>query len=590
MATSRNKLLVLARNAGVLLSELSHADVPLLPLPDDVLTESLRTHARGVGGSEGSGKTTFIRTSYITMNKQRDQGKYRVLPIREHSTAKHLIDSLILYDMQQASTTPPSFLHVDVAHDVTTKTDALLFSLVVSKVLRDRKSCRALAIPRATVFVEFAAEHAETHGDEANSQNWSTLLPLTQVYANQRKHLPIFKDAHDGDGLALALAEDCDAIYVAKYLRALRDGKLNPHSGQFVPEFMPSSDAAISQQEVYAIVFEAVKTQLDPSPSFGTMRIFIRMMKHLLSLADVYGVPRALANDGGGALSKLWHCVTSLLAATSRDFAQRAIPRGDQFNARRLLPTDDTSRNLMQANQFERMASWQDGDHPIFLFYGSERDEGVSGMEFIAKCQRSVQRYLDAGLCAELRLNRIQLLRDWARLDTREYAEIVRRVEGFRGADFRADEHRGATAEQYVLTLDNLLKMLSIQLRWKARLPVLMSGETGCGKSSLIQQLCFYLGYSLRTLNVHGGVDDSQVLTWVNVRVHEALSHTNMRFVWFFDELNTCESLALFKSILIDRLCDGKQVPKNVLLVAACNPYRQRNAMVSTVTYEHTGI
>jgi ABC-type lipoprotein export system ATPase subunit len=56
----------------------------------------------------------------------------------------------------------------------------------------------------------------------------------------------------------------------------------------------------------------------------------------------------------------------------------------------------------------------------------------------------------------------------------------------------------------YVITVDNLLKMLSIQLRMLNQVPVVIMGETGCGKSSLIKQLCAVTKTPLMTLNIHG--------------------------------------------------------------------------------------
>ena len=43
----------------------------------------------------------------------------------------------------------------------------------------------------------------------------------------------------------------------------------------------------------------------------------------------------------------------------------------------------------------------------------------------------------------------------------------------------------------------------------------------------------------------------------------------------FFDEINTNENVSgLLKEILIDRHLKGKQLPENIRLVAACNPYK----------------
>ena len=131
----------------------------------------------------------------------------------------------------------------------------------------------------------------------------------------------------------------------------------------------------------------------------------------------------------------------------------------------------------------------------------------------------------------------------------------------------------------YVLTVDNLLKMLSIQLRLRARLPVVVMGETGCGKSSLVRNLCKILGAPLHTLNVHGGMGDREIVAWVEARCALARrARAGERLVLFLDEVNTCNAMALFKEVVIDRCLDGRPLPDNVALVAACNPYRLRAA------------
>ena len=42
----------------------------------------------------------------------------------------------------------------------------------------------------------------------------------------------------------------------------------------------------------------------------------------------------------------------------------------------------------------------------------------------------------------------------------------------------------------YVLTVDNLIKMLAIQMRFRCGIPVVIMGETGCGKTRLIRYMC----------------------------------------------------------------------------------------------------
>ena len=44
--------------------------------------------------------------------------------------------------------------------------------------------------------------------------------------------------------------------------------------------------------------------------------------------------------------------------------------------------------------------------------------------------------------------------------------------------------------ETYVLTIDNLIKILAIQMRFRCGIPVVIMGETGCGKTRLIRYMC----------------------------------------------------------------------------------------------------
>ena len=44
--------------------------------------------------------------------------------------------------------------------------------------------------------------------------------------------------------------------------------------------------------------------------------------------------------------------------------------------------------------------------------------------------------------------------------------------------------------DTYVLTVDNVIKILAIQTRFRCGIPVIIMGETGCGKTRLIRYMC----------------------------------------------------------------------------------------------------
>ena len=48
-------------------------------------------------------------------------------------------------------------------------------------------------------------------------------------------------------------------------------------------------------------------------------------------------------------------------------------------------------------------------------------------------------------------------------------------------------EHVFDVDPSYELTTDNVMKMMAIWMRFKCNIPVVIMGETGCGKTRLIR-------------------------------------------------------------------------------------------------------
>ena len=42
----------------------------------------------------------------------------------------------------------------------------------------------------------------------------------------------------------------------------------------------------------------------------------------------------------------------------------------------------------------------------------------------------------------------------------------------------------------------------------------------------------------------------------------------------FLDEINTCKSMGLISELMCKHTYHGKPLPKNIVFIAACNPYR----------------
>ena len=145
----------------------------------------------------------------------------------------------------------------------------------------------------------------------------------------------------------------------------------------------------------------------------------------------------------------------------------------------------------------------------------------------------------------------------------------------------------------YEITMDCALKMLAIEMRLRCDIPVVVMGETGCGKTKLIE---FYsaikrlkvqaLHPRLRInnfliLRVHGGTDAQRIQ--LEIRKAEKLSRHNfkehrLQTLLFLDEANTTAALELVAEAVLERtlLGDPIQAP-HLRFALALNPCRKHS-------------
>ena len=159
---------------------------------------------------------------------------------------------------------------------------------------------------------------------------------------------------------------------------------------------------------------------------------------------------------------------------------------------------------------------------------------------------------------------------------------------------------------RYVFTPDNFVKMVLILLRIRANIPVIMMGETGCGKTLLIRKLSEMINNGstkkLKILNIHAGISDKDIIKFLKKKVinqaikfeekenkikekfgEKSLFYSPRKLWVFFDEINICKSMGLISEIMCNHTYQGNPLPPNIVFIAACCPYRQeeKNIMKS---------
>ena len=135
--------------------------------------------------------------------------------------------------------------------------------------------------------------------------------------------------------------------------------------------------------------------------------------------------------------------------------------------------------------------------------------------------------------------------------------------------------------DNYVITEDNYKKMILLVYRIKANVPVIIMGETGCGKTSLIIKLSQIMNNGeklVEIININPAITDEEIANKMReMNIKAKTQKYKDKELWvFFDEINTCLSLSLLTEIFINRTFNGEILESNIRLIGACNPYRKR--------------
>ena len=136
----------------------------------------------------------------------------------------------------------------------------------------------------------------------------------------------------------------------------------------------------------------------------------------------------------------------------------------------------------------------------------------------------------------------------------------------------------------YVFVSDNFIKMVRILLNIEAKIPVILMGETGVGKTKLLEMLATLYGKGEPKwfkLQIHAGITDQKIIEFLEdttkkyEKYLQKKPNSNEKFWIFFDEINTCNSLGLITEIMCNHTYLGKKINDNFIFLGACNPYRE---------------
>ena len=176
---------------------------------------------------------------------------------------------------------------------------------------------------------------------------------------------------------------------------------------------------------------------------------------------------------------------------------------------------------------------------------------------------------------------RIPLI-DYKSMSHDKYLEEIQKVFSLDSFNIPKLKEICVKAGNYIFVCDNFIKMVRILLNIEAKIPVILMGETGVGKTKILEMLATLYGkgrLNWKKKEIHAGTTDEEIVAFIDKIIEEdKIENPDKDLTWvFFDEINTCNSLGLITEIMCKHTYLGKKISDNLVFLGACNPYRVLN-------------
>ena len=536
----------------------------------------------------GLGKTTFIRKQIGSSNR-----KYIEINISGNSSSMNL--AKILKKIQPAE---PIALHLQInSLEETTSVHELIFSLSIFKQFYSSKGL--FYLPEGSLlFIEIA-----------NTLNNSLYQSLSYLKILENHFIKNF--------------DLCDIIvdnriqYVCNYLKSYSDKSINRKDLSYSLQ----NYKQLSVSSIQKLLTEYFLKTCQASPSYHQLDIFLNLLTNLFRnfenssySAEIIHINKedmkAFRDDSFITLyDELRSSIIGSLLETTKEFTSKCL---DSVKSRQI-----SSMNKMHAKKNEEEdkeeeitykcnIAWENSNHFTMLFLAEGdslciyRDpemvprsiiELLSAQKILEEnvkkaTAQGFKKFLNDSLSnknshienySSLSSSELiqKLISFYARFSLRHYHKKPK----FTIDDYRVQRLNELNSSGYILTPDNFLKMNLIYIRCISNIPLLIMGETGCGKTSLIR---FFvkeiLQERLDIICIHSGITSEYIYSKMNEINELACASVNKRFWIFFDEFNTSDCIGMLCDILCEKKVRDIELSPNIIFVGACNPYRIKSS------------
>ena len=349
---------------------------------------------------------------------------------------------------------------------------------------------------------------------------------------------------------------DCDIQIVANYLKCLKEKKIDNYDLIF-PNITPAEFATrkitfkktkkvvitalpatnLSPKECQQLIFSTIKEKI-PEPTYYQIITFIKVLAvQLKKLNQNFFLNAHQLLYYGKNNNYIRTIIVQSFINLTKHFTEGAFTdllksqentHKSQFGEYK--EEDDINNGVNDlADKSQKVVSYKEID-PSLLFFHEGEGELFS---IITNKNPKEKEYTDLlGLKNYQALTEKDKLKslpkyDDEKFDKFKFLEELKDILDIKNPIKKDGKSERTSLEEiagnYVFTADNFVKMVLILLRIRSNIPVIMMGETGCGKTSLIRKLAEMKNdgktEKMKILNIHAGTNDNDIIKFINEKV-----------------------------------------------------------------------